>query len=237
MQYYSKDQLIEMLSTFLKESSNVRTAVNSYYGSEMSEGKFGGWRTKIVSALKNSNIDASESINVINGLSPRRTKSVEVVEEQLRALIDSIKNDYIQIIQNEEKTDPQQVLEQLFNRFHKVARQLRTRHNDRNTINISDEYDVQDLLNALLQIFFDDIRPEEWTPSYAGSAVRMDFLIKDIDTRLSDDEKYPIYYPQEERMKFKGSVEGSAIIKTTADAHIYDKGTETMEIIPVRSEV
>ena len=182
MQYYSKDQLIEMLSTFLKESSNVRTAVNSYYGSEMSEGKFGGWRTKIVSALKNSNIDASESINVINGLSPRRTKSVEVVEEQLRALIDSIKNDYIQIIQNEEKTDPQQVLEQLFNRFHKVARQLRTRHNDRNTINISDEYDVQDLLNALLQIFFDDIRPEEWTPSYAGSAVRMDFLIKDIDT-------------------------------------------------------
>ena len=62
-------------------------------------------------------------------------------------------------------------------------------------------------------------------------------IIKDIDTRLSDDEKYPIYYPQEERMKFKGSVEGSAIIKTTADAHIYDKGTETMEIIPVRSEV
>ena len=37
-------------------------------------------------------------------------------------------------------------------------------------------------MNALLQIFFDDVRPEEWTPSYAGSAVRMDFLIKDIDT-------------------------------------------------------
>ena len=135
MQIYSKEQLIEMLTTLLNESSNVSATVRDYqFGSEMSEGKFEGWRTKIVSALKNSNIDASESINVINGLSPRRTKSVEVVEEQLRALIDSIKNDYIQIIQNEEKTDPQQVLEQLFNRFHKVARQLRTRHNDRNTI-------------------------------------------------------------------------------------------------------
>ena len=62
-------------------------------------------------------------------------------------------------------------------------------------------------------------------------------IIKDIDIRLTDDEKYPIYYPQEERMKFKGSVEGSPIIKTTADTHIYNKATETMEIIPVESEV
>lgn len=68
-------------------------------------------------------------------------------------------------------------------------------------------------------------------------AINLEQIIKDIDARLSDDEKYPIYYPQEERMKFKGSVEGSPIIKTMADAHIYDKANETMEIIPVRSEV
>jgi hypothetical protein len=37
---------------------------------------------------------------------------------------------------------------------------------------------VQDLLHALLLIDFDDIRPEEWTPSYAGSSSRMDFLLK-----------------------------------------------------------
>jgi len=29
-----------------------------------------------------------------------------------------------------------------------------------------------------LKINFDDIRPEEWTPSYAGTASRMDFLLK-----------------------------------------------------------
>ena len=28
------------------------------------------------------------------------------------------------------------------------------------------------------QLHFDDIRPEEWTPSYAGSSARMDFLLK-----------------------------------------------------------
>ena len=49
-------------------------------------------------------------------------------------------------------------------------------------IEIKDEYDVQDLLHALLKLYFDDVRPEEWTPSYAGGAVRTDFLIPEIKT-------------------------------------------------------
>jgi hypothetical protein len=40
-----------------------------------------------------------------------------------------------------------------------------------------DEYDVQDLLHALLRPWIQDIRPEEFTPSYAGSSTRMDFLL------------------------------------------------------------
>jgi hypothetical protein len=71
-----------------------------------------------------------------------------------------------------------QNLEGLLSRFHLVARQLRYRHNSRSTLDISDEYDVQDLLHALLRLYFDDIRAEEWTPSYAGGSSRMDFLLK-----------------------------------------------------------
>jgi hypothetical protein len=41
----------------------------------------------------------------------------------------------------------------------------------------SNEYDVQDLLHALLRPWVSDIRPEEFTPSYAGSSTRMDFLL------------------------------------------------------------
>jgi hypothetical protein len=41
----------------------------------------------------------------------------------------------------------------------------------------SSEYDVQDLLHALLRPWVADIRPEEFTPSYAGSGTRMDFLL------------------------------------------------------------
>ncbi|MBZ4359524.1 hypothetical protein LAM19_25050, partial [Mycobacterium tuberculosis] len=49
---------------------------------------------------------------------------------------------------------------------------------NRQTIEINDEYDVQDLFHALLKIHFEDVRPEEYTPSYAGSSTRVDFLLK-----------------------------------------------------------
>ena len=39
------------------------------------------------------------------------------------------------------------------------------------------EYDIQDLLHSQLRSWVADIRPEEFTPSYAGSATRMDFLL------------------------------------------------------------
>src|SRR5262249_47388618 len=42
---------------------------------------------------------------------------------------------------------------------------------------IESEYDIQDLLHCLLRPWIADIRPEEFTPSYAGSSTRMDFLL------------------------------------------------------------
>jgi len=73
--------------------------------------------------------------------------------------------------------NPISSLELILSRFHSVARQLRRRHGNRPTLDVTDEYDVQDLLHGLLRIYFKDIRPEEWTPSYAGNASRMDFLL------------------------------------------------------------
>jgi hypothetical protein len=69
-------------------------------------------------------------------------------------------------------------VEHLLKRFHVVARQLRHRYSNRETLVISDEHDVQDLLHALLKTAIDDVRPEEFTPSYAGACSRIDFLLK-----------------------------------------------------------
>lgn len=76
------------------------------------------------------------------------------------------------------KPNHSQDIRRIFDRFHQVVKQLRSRHNDRSTLDVEDEYDVQDLLHSLLRLHFEDIRPEEWTPSYAGGSSRMDFLIK-----------------------------------------------------------
>lgn len=76
------------------------------------------------------------------------------------------------------KQDTIQTLELIFSKFHSIARKLRERYKSRPTLDVKDEYDVQDLLHALLKIYFDDIRPEETTPSYAGGSRRMDFLLK-----------------------------------------------------------
>jgi hypothetical protein len=63
-------------------------------------------------------------------------------------------------------------------RFHTITRQLRDRHANRPTLDVEDEYDVQDLLHTLLHLDFEDIRPEEPTPSNAGQSSRVDFLLK-----------------------------------------------------------
>jgi len=70
-------------------------------------------------------------------------------------------------------------LANLFDKFHSIVKQLLNRYNGRNTLDINDEYDVQDLLHSLLKLYFSDIRAEEWTPSYAGGSSRMDFLLKE----------------------------------------------------------
>jgi len=70
-------------------------------------------------------------------------------------------------------------IELLCNRFQWVVKVLDSRYKNRQSIKIEDEYDVQYMLNALLSIYFDDVRPEEYTPSFAGSCSRIDFLLKE----------------------------------------------------------
>jgi hypothetical protein len=74
------------------------------------------------------------------------------------------------------------VVAKLAERLHAVVRQLRERREGRPTLDVTDEYDVQDVFHALLTIHFDDIRKEEWAPTYAGGASRMDFLLPEIES-------------------------------------------------------
>lgn len=83
------------------------------------------------------------------------------------------------------------IISNIIEHFNACAIQLKRRHAARETLTIKDEYDVQDLLHALLKLHFSDIRPEEWTPSYAGNSNRMDFLLKEahiaIEVKMTRD--------------------------------------------------
>lgn len=63
--------------------------------------------------------------------------------------------------------------------FHRVARQLRQRRDERPTLEVEDERDVLDLLQALLSIEFDNIECEEWAPTYASGSTRTDLWLKE----------------------------------------------------------
>lgn len=69
-------------------------------------------------------------------------------------------------------------------RFRYAERALRIRHGGRNTLDVKDEYDAQDLYRALLRVFFDDVRDEVWVPSYAGGGSRIDFVLPDFNLAI-----------------------------------------------------
>lgn len=82
------------------------------------------------------------------------------------------------------QSSPVERLKHLASRLPLVAGRLLHRRKEsgmaRATLTIKDEYDVQDLFHAVLKLEFDDIRPEEWCPSYAGSSKRLDLLLKEV---------------------------------------------------------
>jgi hypothetical protein len=86
-------------------------------------------------------------------------------------------------------------VEAISRRFPLVLQELTRRHADRPGLVIEDEYDLQDLFRAVLVAMFDDVRPEEWTPSYAGGSSRMDFLLKReevvVETKIARNEDRP----------------------------------------------
>lgn len=92
---------------------------------------------------------------------------------------------------NKQAQDAFGLLTRLCVRFHRVAQGLRHRHGNRDTLVIKDEYDVQDLLRGLLGLYFDDIREEEYAPSYAGANSRIDFVLKSerivVETKMTND--------------------------------------------------
>lgn len=82
---------------------------------------------------------------------------------------------------NKEQEPAIERIENICNRFHHAAKQLRDTHGNSDSFKIENEYSVQSLLHSFLKLEFDDVREEEYTPSYAGTQPRIDYLIEAHD--------------------------------------------------------
>lgn len=171
----NKEEIVAQLASLIEKGNKLAKSASDW--GYISSPMFNAWRAEILTILRCAKLNVPEYIGQITAEDNRFpsnaiavTSTIETIKEQLNAgLFDA----------QEKSIGLDTELENIFNKFHKVARQLRTRHDSRSTLKIEDEYDVQDLLHALLLLHFEDVRPEEWTPSYAGGSVRMDFLLKD----------------------------------------------------------
>lgn len=76
-------------------------------------------------------------------------------------------------------SDIDELLKRIIKGLPRAMYPLKNRRRGKPNIAFGDEYDVQDLFNVLLQPWVKDVRPEEYTPSYAGTSTRMDFLLQE----------------------------------------------------------
>ena len=147
--------------------------------------------SKIAAELKEINPELYDDINIgVNFITKSKSgfqgNSYTVYNgSQLELLFMEVEKalNYIKISDNDKNTvsrSPNAIatLNLISDRFHLVTKQIRKRHNDAPTIDVKDEYDVQDLYHAILKLFFDDVRPESYVPEYAGRNSRIDFILK-----------------------------------------------------------
>lgn len=71
-------------------------------------------------------------------------------------------------------------IERLAERLPTIIHELSNRREGRTTLAVNDEYDLQDLFRCLLHIQFNDIRPEDPSPNYAGASSRLDFVLPEV---------------------------------------------------------
>ena len=71
----------------------------------------------------------------------------------------------------------EELLRRLIRGLPRAMQPLAHRRKGTTSLSFESEYDIQDLLHSQLRPWVADIRREEFTPSHAGSATRMDFLL------------------------------------------------------------
>ena len=158
--------------------NNVITHRNEIY---VDSGKYKNWIARVKKLIEDSYGKESDYYKDFNTVNSSWSSNYNTLIRGYKPLFDAARDDIaysaISMDTHVESSALSLVLN-ILNRFPAFVRQLKRRHNGRAPLEVNDEYDVQDMVYALLTLHFNDIRAEEYTPSFAGAASRQDFLLK-----------------------------------------------------------
>ena len=104
----------------------------------------------------------------------------ENVFDEMIGIMEAVKN--IDTVNKDE--DIEGIISKICNNFNRFDVNIKRRHDGRETIKIKDEYDLQDALFSILKLFIEDIRKEDYVPSYGGKNSRVDFLIPSLNLAI-----------------------------------------------------
>lgn len=81
------------------------------------------------------------------------------------------------VVEPQKPSNVEDLLQTIIRGLPRAMHPLEHRRKGSQSLTFDSEYDIQDLLHSHLRPWIADIRPEEHTPSYAGTSTRMDFLL------------------------------------------------------------
>ncbi|BEN12032.1 hypothetical protein SMETP3_25200 [Serratia marcescens] len=166
-----------LISTKYTERSVLTHNMETYVDS----GKYQNWISRVKKLIEDSYGKESDYYNDFNTVSNSWFSNYKTLIRSYKPLFDAARDDLAHSAVSTNTLQESSALSlvlNILNRFPAFVRQLKRRHNGRTPLEVNDEYDVQDMVYALLTLHFNDIRAEEYTPSFAGAASRQDFLLK-----------------------------------------------------------
>jgi hypothetical protein len=185
-----RTKVLEKLHALIAEGAEVLRTRHApprgmISGELVDESQCQKWATSVVTCFKTAFGDADHHVKQAEKLllTPWSADEAQRLLAVVKSARESVADEVATVIGGTTSADPMAILTQVFDRFHQVVKQLRDRRMEgkpkqpRPTLKVTDEYDVQDLLQALLRLYFDDIRPEEWTPGVGGGSNRIDLVL------------------------------------------------------------
>lgn len=122
--------------------------------------------------------DTSRFQYLVNEL--RTSLDSEYIFDEMIGILEAVKT----IKTTKKDMDIENIIYKICNNFNRFDTNIKRRYNGRVTLEINDEYDLQDSLLAILKLFIEDIRKEDYVPSYGGGNSRVDFFIPDLKTAI-----------------------------------------------------